>query len=49
MKLKINIKYILMVSLTINCLIIGRCLSNKLSPRMESSKIVQGIDSGFIL
>lgn len=48
MKLKINIKYILMVSLTINCLIIGRCLSNK-PPRMESSKIVQGIDSGFIL
>lgn len=28
MKLKINIKYILMVSLTINCLIAGRYLSN---------------------
>ena len=32
MKLKINIKYILTVSLAINCLIAGRYLSNKLPP-----------------
>lgn len=39
MKLKINIKYILMVSLTINCLIIGRCLSNKLPPEWSQVKL----------
>ena len=39
MKLKINIKYILTVSLAINCLIAGRYLSNKLPPEYSQVKL----------